>query len=212
METKLTKADAFVEIDAARRDLQDVLDRLDDADWDAPTLCEGWRVREVVSHVASAPDARLSRVFPKIIAARGRVDVMLDRMARDGGARPVDEIREHHRRNLEARTLPPGVPPQQFLTDVVIHSLDITTPNGWDLELPVERIRLALSTLVNLGGPFRGRQRAEGLHCDTTDIDWRAGCGDHVRGPSRSMLLALAGRKPMCRELTGDGVEALRTR
>ena len=212
METKLTKAEAFVEVAAARRDLQVLLDGLDDIDWDRPTLCEGWRVREVVSHVASAPDARMSRVLPKVIAARGRVDVMLDRMAREGGARPVDEIREHHRRNIEARTLPPGVPPQQFLTDVVIHSLDIAKPNGWDLELPVERIRLALSTLVNLGGPFRGRQRAEGLHCDTTDIDWRAGCGDHVRGPSQPMLLALAGRKPMCSELAGAGVEALRTR
>lgn len=212
MDTKLTRAEAFVELDAARRDLQVVLDRLDDADWDRPTLCEGWRVREVVSHIASGPDARLSRVFPKVVAARGRIDVMLDRMARELGARPVSEIREHHRQNIEARSLPPGVPPQQFLTDVVIHSLDITRPNGWDLELPVERMRLALSTLVNLGGPFRGRQRAEGLHCDTTDIDWRSGCGDHVRGPSQSMLLALAGRSPMCGELSGDGVELLRVR
>ena len=212
MDTKPTNAEAFVELDAARRSLMAVLERLRVNDWNQPTLCEGWRVREVVSHLAFAPDARFSRVLHRMVSARGRVDVMLDRLAREGGRRSPDEILAHYRRNIEARTLPPGVSPTQFLTDVVIHSLDITKPNGWTLDLPVERMRIALSTLVTLGGPFQGRQRSEGLHCDTTDIDWRAGCGDHVRGPSQSMLLALAGRRPMCSELSGTGVDTLLAR
>jgi len=62
-----------------------------------------------------------------------------------------------------------------------------------------------------LNGPFRGKQRSDGLHFDTTDIDWRCGCGEAVRGPSRMMLLALAGR-PVCDQLSGEGVTELASR
>ena len=37
-----------------RQRLVRLLDGLDDAAWDAPTRCEGWRVRDVVSHLADA--------------------------------------------------------------------------------------------------------------------------------------------------------------
>ncbi len=163
METKLTRAEAFVELDAARRRSPGRSRRLDArrlGSTDALRGLAGARGRLASSR--RRPDARLSRVFPKVIAARGRVDVMLDRMARQVGDRPVAEIREHYRRNVEARSLPPGVSPQQFLTDVVIHSLDITEPNGWHLELPVERIRIALSTLVQLEWALPGSPAGRG--------------------------------------------------
>jgi len=79
MDTKPTNAEAFVELDAARRSLMAVLERLRVNDWNQPTLCEGWRVREVVSHLAFAPDARFSRVLHRMVSARGRVDVHPDR-------------------------------------------------------------------------------------------------------------------------------------
>ena len=206
------RAATYTELNDARRDLLEVLEGLENGDWDKPTLCEGWRVRDVVSHLASAPDAKVWKVASGMLRARGNVDRMLDEAARDLGERPVDEILEHFRSNVEATSLPPTVEPEQFLTDVVIHSLDICQPNGWELHLPADRIRLVLSKLVTLSGPFRGKERAEGLHFDTTDIDWRCGCGDDVRGPSRALLLALAGRTSACDQLTGDGVGELASR
>ncbi len=205
------RAATYTELNDARRDLLEVLEGLENGDWDKPTLCEGWRVRDVVSHLASAPDAKVWKVASGMLRARGNVDRMLDEAARDLGERPVDEILEHFRSNVEATSLPPTVEPEQFLTDVVIHSLDICQPNGWELHLPADRIRLVLSKLVTLSGPFRGKERAEGLHFDTTDIDWRCGCGHHVRGPARVTLLAIAGR-PVCDQLHGDGVAELAER
>jgi uncharacterized protein (TIGR03083 family) len=34
-----------------RRDLVGLLRTLSDEDWQAPSLCEGWRVRDVVAHL-----------------------------------------------------------------------------------------------------------------------------------------------------------------
>ena len=43
---------------AERLALRDQLRDLDAADWDHPSLCDGWRVRDVAAHVISAPQLR----------------------------------------------------------------------------------------------------------------------------------------------------------
>ena len=40
-----------------RRDLADLLEGLTAEQWQAPSLCAGWRVRDVAAHVALAPQA-----------------------------------------------------------------------------------------------------------------------------------------------------------
>jgi uncharacterized protein (TIGR03083 family) len=35
-------------------DLADLLDSIPDVQWDTPSLCEGWRVREVIAHLTTA--------------------------------------------------------------------------------------------------------------------------------------------------------------
>lgn len=202
----------FEELHAARRDLLVVLEGLGPNDWDKQALCEGWRVRDVVSHLAAGPDTSLLKSVAGLVKTRGDRDTFLDEQARALGERPVDEILAHFRRNVASTSLPSRMDVAEMLTDVVVHSLDICQPNGWELELPVDRLRTALSTLVTLGPPFGGRDRADGLHFDTTDIDWRCGCGDHVRGPAHATLLALAGRTPLCDQLTGEGVTELASR
>lgn len=46
-------------VEAERRDLADLLDRLAPADWDVGSLCAGSTVRDVVAHLTLA--TRLSR-------------------------------------------------------------------------------------------------------------------------------------------------------
>lgn len=201
----------FDEVVAARRDLLRALEALEPVDWDKTTLCHRWRVRDVVSHLALAPDMRGVRGIRSLLKARGDMDRLMDEAARVGGERTPDEILQHYRSRLDDPRLPMRTDLAALLTDTVVHSLDICHPNGWELHLPVERLRTVLDILVTLHGPFKGCERAEGLHFDTTDIDWRCGCGDHVRGPATVVLLALAGR-PVCDQLTGDGVSDLAER
>lgn len=203
---------AFAELHEARRDLLAVLEGLHPNDWDKPTSCGDWSVREVVAHIAATPDAKLARSLLSFMKTKGRSGAAADAAARELGKRPVVEILDHYRANVDSTALPLRMAPEEFLTDVVIHSLDICHPNGWDLELPADRMRLVLSTMVTLGAPFHGRERCEALRLETTDIDWRCGCGDGVRGPSRQLLLAMAGRTSACDQLSGDGVTRLAER
>jgi uncharacterized protein (TIGR03083 family) len=52
----------FVMIAEERRALAGLLDGLTDAHWDTPSLCEGWRVREVVAHLVMPFSASLPRI------------------------------------------------------------------------------------------------------------------------------------------------------
>ncbi|WIM93630.1 maleylpyruvate isomerase N-terminal domain-containing protein [Actinoplanes oblitus] len=55
MRTEVTRA-----IAAQRGDLAEMLAGLSEEQWDAGTLCAGWRVREVVAHVTRLPAGLLS--------------------------------------------------------------------------------------------------------------------------------------------------------
>ena len=208
----MDQAKYLEELGAARHDLLRVLEDLEPLDWDKRTHCDGWRVRDVVSHLAATADSARRKSMFAISRSRGNCDEANDQLVRELGQRPVEEILAHFRSTVETASLPRKVAPADLLIDVVIHSLDICHSNGWELHLPADRMKMVLSQLVTIGGPHGGKERATGLHLDTTDIDWRCGCGDHVRGPSRAMLLALAGRTPVCDQLVGDGVAELAQR
>src|SRR5215467_7348303 len=49
--TPMTEPDLMPAITAERQDLADLLGDLPAGAWDAPTLCDGWRVRELVAHL-----------------------------------------------------------------------------------------------------------------------------------------------------------------
>ena len=58
-------------IAAERTELADVLDGLTPEQWDEPSLCAGWRVREVVAHITMAFRYSLPRVMIGMLRARG---------------------------------------------------------------------------------------------------------------------------------------------
>ena len=51
----MDREDSWRAIAAARLDLADLLEGLEEAEWDKPSLCAGWRVRDVAAHVAMTP-------------------------------------------------------------------------------------------------------------------------------------------------------------
>ena len=50
----MNATDVWVQVATERRALADFLETLSPAEWDRPSLCRGWRVRDVVAHVAWA--------------------------------------------------------------------------------------------------------------------------------------------------------------
>ena len=57
-----------------------------------------------------------------------------------------------------------------------------------------------------------GAVSSDGLEVAPTDLDVVLGSGERLAGPARSLIAALAGRAPFLDDLTGPGVELLRTR
>jgi hypothetical protein len=56
------------------------------------------------------------------------------------------------------------------------------------------------------------RGRLDGLALAATDQDWTWGTGTEVRGPSEAVAMAVSGRVVALEDLSGPGVQALRSR
>ncbi|MGX7672240.1 maleylpyruvate isomerase N-terminal domain-containing protein [Plantactinospora sp. DSM 117369] len=72
----------WAELRAERREQVELLAALRPEQWDAATLCEGWRVREVVAHTTLPFRSSFGRTVVELLKARGSIDRMADRCAR----------------------------------------------------------------------------------------------------------------------------------
>src|ERR1700690_1508481 len=123
-------------IAAQRGELAQVLAGLPAASWDAPTLCDGWQVREVVAHITMPFRYSGRRFLLELAKSRGNVNAMADRTARrDAAALSAAELIEALASNADHPWRPPGGGYLGALTHDVIHSLDITEALGLDVRI-----------------------------------------------------------------------------
>ena len=196
---------------AERRDLADFCSGLSPADWDAPSLCGGWRVRDVVAHVVSyeglGPVSFTSRLV------RGRLDPhRANREAVAGFAgRDPAQLLELLRAAQEPTGVLAAFGGRIVLADTLIHHQDLRRPLGAPREVPVERLLVALP-LAMLAPVVGGAWHVRGVRLVATDLDWSWGVGPEVRGPGEAVLMAAAGRRGAADDLHGPGADLLRRR
>ncbi|MEU7909093.1 maleylpyruvate isomerase family mycothiol-dependent enzyme [Actinoplanes sp. NPDC049118] len=180
---------------AERAEQADLLAGLRPDQWDAPTLCAGWRVREVVAHTTMPFRATLGRTMLELARARGNVNRMADRCARRDAARlSAAELLASLRDNIDHPWTPPGGGVRGALSHDVIHGLDITVGLGLDRRVPPERVALVLAGLSPRNIAFFGAD-LDGIALRATDLDWGHGSGTPVRGMAQDLLLVLCGRR-----------------
>jgi uncharacterized protein (TIGR03083 family) len=206
--------DVWGQVRAERLKLADEIEALGASQWEAPSLCEGWRVADVAGHLVFLAEASQLRgawymgrygrgVFP---------NRMLDATARRWARAGPGPLATRLRSAVDGRYRLPGAPPAAALAEVVVHGEDIRRPLG--LEAPPRQA----SDLVPLLDLYHGigrwflRGGARHLRLEATDLDWAAGSGSLVRGPALPLLVALAGRPSACDDLEGEGVASLRQR
>ena len=188
----------------------DLLESLEPAEWDTPSLCIGWRVRDVAGHVSTVPTIstwQLVSAAPRARFDPNRINTLL---AVRYGSKPPDEIvariREHAAVRRTARTLDT----RNSLFDIVVHSQDIAIPLHRDFSVPADYSHQGLERVWEMGWPFRARRRFAGLTLRATDADWTVGTGPEVLGPALALLLLVTGRAgAVAGQLQGDGVSAL---
>jgi uncharacterized protein (TIGR03083 family) len=182
-------------IAAERRDLADLLDTFSPEDWDAPSLCEGWRVREVVAHITMAFRYSTGRFLRGMLAARGNFDRMADRSARgDAAGLTASDLVAILRDNLDHRWKPPGQGYDASLSHDVIHGLDITVARDVGRKVPADRLQIVLDGLTPKSVRYFGTD-LDGIELVADDLDFRFGSGEPLHGAAQDLLLVICGRK-----------------
>lgn len=177
-----------------RTRLLELLRSLDPADWDRPSLCAGWRVRDVAAHAITSSDYSVVDMLTGMVRTRGDFNRLMDRLARDQGSRPVEQIMARYERQATSRRRPPGTKLQDPLVDVLVHSQDIAIPLGRSHPMPADAAREAADFVWTRGFPFHAQRDHAGTRWVATDIDFEVGDGDMVRAPIADILLTLTGR------------------
>jgi uncharacterized protein (TIGR03083 family) len=174
--------------------LADRLAQLADEDWDTPSLCEGWRVREVVAHMTMAVRYSPEQFGAELRACDGDFTRLSNTVAdRDAGL-PVDTLLANLRDPTMHRWTPPGGGHAGALNHVVIHGLDITVPLGVTRCPPDETMRTVLDGLTGGGIHAHFGFDIEGLRLEATDMDWSFGSGRTVSGAAEDLALLICGR------------------
>jgi uncharacterized protein (TIGR03083 family) len=195
-------------------DLADLLGVLAPEEWEVPSLCGRWRVRQVVGHLLADYDPKLTvgRALVGSAVHRG-VDRYLDATAR---AHEVMQTPESLVARLRALDRGAGVgafvPVRRRLHEHVVHHQDIRRPLGRPRVIPEARLRVALDVARAPKGGDRIVKWAKGLTFTATDLDWTVGTGPVIAGRGEALLLALSRRPVSLGELAGDGVAELRSR
>jgi uncharacterized protein (TIGR03083 family) len=193
-----------------RRDLADFLDALAPEQWETPSLCQGWSVRDVVAHLISYEELSPLGLLIRSVKGFGR-----------GGSNEAGRV-EYAERSpadlvafLRAHLTPQGVTAwfggAIGLTDGLIHHQDIRRALHRSRTVPAERL------LPTLGFALRSpklpsRKDTRGLCLVATDLDWSHGSGPEVTGAAEALLMVIAGRPAALPELDGPGVALLARR
>lgn len=176
--------------------LADLLESAGPAVWDAPSLCEGWRTREVMAHMTMPARYDGPAFMAELEANGGDFNRLSDTVAARDGALPMADLLADLRSPVLHAWQPPGGGAQGALVHCVIHSLDIVEAVPLDRRLPAACI-LAVLGLVT--GPAAGTSNQFGVDLSEVelradDLEWTSGTGAVVTGSAQLLALLACGR------------------
>ncbi|GAA2689361.1 maleylpyruvate isomerase family mycothiol-dependent enzyme [Actinoplanes palleronii] len=192
------------EIAAQRTEVAGLLAGLTPEQWDAGTLCAGWRVREVVAHMTLPFRTSTLRFLLDFARSGGNYDRMLDRAARrDAAAMSSAQLLTAIRDNAEHPWSPPGGGAAGALSHDVIHGLDLSLALDPGRTVPITRMALVLGGMTPRSVGYFGTDLS-GVRLVATDQDWTFGEGAPLHGRGQDLLMVVCGRRLPAGLLTGD--------
>jgi uncharacterized protein (TIGR03083 family) len=208
-------ADIWATVAAERGALAGELADLTPAQWDMPSLCSAWTVRDVVAHLSATASLSPTAFFLGMAVARFDFERLAgNQVAKHLGADPSATLAAF-RRLQNSTSAPPG-PKVSWLGEVVIHGADVRRPLGIPHSYTPGAVRQVIDFYQGSNMLIGAKKRIAGLALYATDDDWRHGEDNPnapaVQGPLLSLLLAMTGRAAACADLTGAGVPTLRSR
>ncbi len=179
-------------IDRERAWLADLLESLSPAQWQHPSLCEGWRVRDVGAHLCMAQSRLRDLLWPSV-----RYGLRYNAMIKHTALRsPLthEEIVATLRGFLGSRRRAPFISELEPLTDILLHTQDVCLPLGIDHQMPLDAAVVVADRVRAFRGPVRLWRPPAGVRLVATDADWSYGEGPVVEAPIQAHLLNGTGR------------------
>jgi uncharacterized protein (TIGR03083 family) len=197
-----------------RLEIASLLDSLDPGLWAAPTLCEGWTVRQLAAHLLQPMLVGFARFFLVGIRYRGDTPATVEHFTRTIARREPGELTALLRHHAPDRVNLPRVGPMGPFAETCIHLRDIARPLDLTATVPQEDW---LDLLTYLTSPAAAPslttpRRTTGLTLLAIDAKWRHGSGPHVIGTLEALAMGITGRKAALDDLHGPGVATLRAR
>ena len=191
-----------------RRDLRTLLSQLTPAEWDIPTLCGEWTVRDLVVHLIAWDDLLLYRTPGQHVAALLRFGWLYALSAvsmRRLNRRLQRRVAERDPIALVNRFGAQDDPGLKWLFDrsnscahlaeYVIHHQDIRLPLNKPRTVPSDRLVGALNGVTKLPGVRLGALRQLRMATvEAADLDWKRGRGPRNQHNGEDLLMRLAGR------------------
>jgi uncharacterized protein (TIGR03083 family) len=203
--------DIWTTISAERGALADDLANLTPAQWNTPSLCSEWTVRDIVAHLSATAALNPATFFVNMAKAGFNFDRFANgQIGKHRGPDPAATLSEF--RGLQHSTSSPPGPKTSWLGEVVIHGEDVRRPLGIRHAYPPDAVRQTIDFYKGSNMLIGAKKRVAGLALQATDEDWQHGEGEAVEGPLLSLLLAMTGRGAACDDLAGPGGQTLRRR
>ena len=194
-----------------RADLAAFLTTLTPQQWQAPTLCARWRVRDVVAHVISYDNLDARALIAVAARARFRPGRINDTALTRYDQHTPEQLLALLTGNLQPRGQPAALGGKAGLVETLIHHQDIRRALGQPRAIPAERLRPALHTALiapDIAKPWPLR----GVRLVATDLRFSFGIGPPAEGPAEAILMTIAGRPAAISELSGPGQATLAAR
>jgi len=208
----MSESEISAAIKAERLNLCDYLDTLSEQNWNTPSLCPGWTVRDVVAHLTLPTRTSMITMAAAMLRARGDFHRMTERTARRHAARYSSARLVHRLRQTAGSTRRmPGSASLDPLVDILVHGQDIARPLA--ARRPIGgRPAVTALTFVADSEFYRAPARLSGVRLVADDLDWTHGSGPEARGTAADLLLVATGRRAVLAGLSGQGTTVLSER
>lgn len=207
----MDKATIWQHIHEERRSLAATLAGLDDEQWEQPSLCEGWTVKEVAAHVIAHPQIGWAQMPGMVARNLGHgYNAMIFREVKRLGERSTREsiLADFETYDSSTRKVPTTTPVEPLI-DALVHHQDILRPLGLRHEMAPEAAAVAADRSRTLAFLSGSRAVVKGTRMVATDIDWSRGRGPTLTGPVQELLMVCMGRGRVAEGLSGEGTELL---
>ncbi len=203
--------------EAVREERLGLVERLagiDENQWNMTSLCDQWRIRDVVAHVTAGAQGAfgIGTTLTGLLAHGFNFNRWMAADGRRRGDEDPEQILSALRDAAGLRKSPPGAPTISVLTDVMIHASGHRSTAGPSARLFQQEHWLPVADFVRSTFVFGAKRRTAGLTLRATDMEWSHGSGPEVTGPGEALVMAMAGRAAALGDLAGEGVAMLTAR